>query len=248
MSADAVYRKIARPDARLVARAAACAMSDLYEAMDANRRDAALMRPAMRPLVAGLRIAGPAVTARCAPRDNLMMHRALLCAAPGDVLVVQAEEPAAAQWGMLAAVYAEHKGLAGVVVEGCIRDVDDLTGRRFPVWFTGVSPAHPDKRGPGAVNVPVVCGGVNVRPGDVVCADGDGVLVVRPDELLAAITGAERRQQREAGDIAEIKAGRSLFEIHALAAPLASSGVPEIDGAWQAGKDAGNLNPVKQPK
>ena len=78
MSGDAVYRKIARPDPRLVARAAACAMSDLYEAMDANRRDAALMRPAMRPLVAGLRIAGPAVTARCAPRDNLMMHRALL--------------------------------------------------------------------------------------------------------------------------------------------------------------------------
>ncbi len=238
MSADAVYRTIARPDARLVARAAACAMSDLYEAMNPARRDAALMRPALRPLVAGLRIAGPAVTARCSPRDNLMMHRALLLAAPGDVLVVQAEEPSGAQWGMLAAVYAEHRKLAGVIVEGCIRDVDDLRERRFPVWFTEVSPAHPDKRGAGSVNVPVVCGGVGVRPGDVICADGDGVLVIRPHELVAAIEGAEQRQRREVNDIAQIKAGRSLFEIHDLAPALARSGVPEIDGAWTDAKNA----------
>ena len=237
MSDDAVYRNIARPDARLIARAARCAMSDLYEAMDPARRDAALMRPSIRALVAGLRIAGPAVTARCAPRDNLMMHRALLLAEPGDVLVVQAEEPSAAQWGMLAAVYAEHKKLAGVVVQGCIRDADDLRERRFPVWFTDVSPAHPDKRGPGAVNAPVICGSVSVYPGDVICADGDGVLVIRPEDLVPAIEGAEQRQQRELRDIAEIKAGRSLFEIHDLAQALARSGVPEIDGAWKKGKD-----------
>ena len=92
--------------------------------------------------------------------SSSLLHRALLLAEPGDVLVVQAEEPSAAQWGMLAAVYAAHGKLAGVVVQGCIRDADDLRERRFPVWFTDVSPAHPDKRGPGAVNAPVICGGV----------------------------------------------------------------------------------------
>lgn len=241
MTADAIYRRIVRPDARLVLRAAACAMSDLYEAMDASRRDAALMCPAVRPLVPRLRIAGPAITARCAPRDNLMMHRALLLAEPGDVLVVQAEEPAGAQWGMLAAVYAEHKKLAGVVVNGCIRDVDDLRARGFPVWFTAVSPVHPDKRGPGAVNVPIKCGGVDVHPGDVICADGDGVLVMRPHELAATIERAEARQRRERSDIEEIKAGRSLFEIHDLQRALAESGVPEIDGAWQKDERLQNL-------
>ena len=221
-----------RPDARLVARAAACATSDLYEAMDAQRRDDALMRRVMRPLAAGLRIAGPAVTARCAPRDNLMMHRALLLAQPGDVLVVEAEPPSGAQWGMLAAVYAEEKKLAGVIVDGCIRDVDDLRARNFPVWFTDVSPAHPDKRGPGCVNMPVRCGGVDVRPGDIICVDGDGVLVIRAQELAATIERAEQRQRREQDDIAGIKAGWSLFEIHDLARPLAASNVPEIDATW----------------
>lgn len=237
MSGDAIYRKIARPDVRLIARAADCAMSDLYEAMDAQRRDAALMRSTIRPLSPGLRIAGPAVTARCVPRDNLMMHLALFYAEPGDVLVVQAEEPSGAQWGMLAAAYAEHKKLAGVIVQGCIRDIDDLRERRYPAWFTDVSPAHPYKSGPGAVNVPVVCGGVSVHPGDVICADGDGVLVIRPDELEAAIERAEQRQQREHRDLEQIAAGRSLLEIHGVAKAVAASGIPEIDGVWQAGEE-----------
>jgi 4-hydroxy-4-methyl-2-oxoglutarate aldolase len=226
------YRRVRRPDPALIARAARLAMSDLYEALPAAARDVALMGPRMRPLLPGLRIAGPAVTARCAPRDNLMMHKALLLAAPGDVLVVDGGEPSGAQWGDLAAQYAARKGLAGVVVDGCIRDVDALIGIRSPVWSTAISPAHPDKRGAGAVNVPIDCAGVRVHPGDVICGDGDGILVIRASDLAAAVERAEQRGRHEDEITAAIAAGKSLFELHDLEAAFAASGVREIDGHW----------------
>lgn len=229
---EVIYRKVRRPGAGVVARIARFAVSDIYESLPAAERDAALMTPRMRPLLLGVRTAGPAVTAQCAPRDNLMMHKALLLAQAGDVLVVAGGEPSGAQWGDLAALYAERKGLAGVVVDGCIRDADVLAQRRYPVWSTSISPAHPDKLGAGSVNAPVECGGVLVHPGDVICADGDGVLFVRPQQLVAAIERAEARGRHEQDAAAAIKAGKSLFDIHDLNAGFLQSGVREIDGYW----------------
>ena len=229
---NVAYLRVRRPDPGLVARAARIPVSDLYEVLPANIRDAALMSPRTRPLVLGLRIAGPAVTARCAPADNLMMHKALQIAAAGDVLVVDGGEPSGAQWGTLAALYAEHKQLAGVVVEGCIRDVDELAARRYPVWSTAISSAHPDKRGAGAVNVPIHCGGVLVRPGDVICADGDGVLVLPPAHLAAAIAKGEARMAHEDTAAAAIAVGKSLFDLHDLDRAFVASGVPERDAHW----------------
>jgi len=232
MADPVIYRRIRRPDAALVARAASRPMSDLYEGLPPERRAAALMSPRMRPLVQGLRIAGPAVTALCAPGDNLMMHKALALARRGDVLVVAAGAPPGAQWGTLAAAYAEHVGLAGVVVAGSVRDADDLVARRYPVWCTAISPDHPDKRGAGSVNVPVVCDGVLVYPGDIICADGDGVLAVRPEDLAAAVTSAERRHAHEAESLAAIATGRTLFDVHDLQAALDRCAIPEHDAAW----------------
>src|SRR6185312_9741611 len=154
MNDNVVYRRVRRPERKLVERAAALWVSDLYETL--QDRDAAMMSSRMRPLVGGLRIAGSAVTARCTPGNNLMMHKALLLAEPGDVLVVAGGEPSGAQWGYLAAVYAEQKGLAGVVVHGAIRDVDVLRERRYPVWCTEIAPSHPEKRSGGSVNAPIV--------------------------------------------------------------------------------------------
>ncbi len=228
-----IYRRIRRPDVALVARAASHPMSDLYEGLPPERRAVALMSPRMRPLVPGLRIAGPAVTALCAPGDNLMMHKALALARRGDVLVVAAGTPSGAQWGMLAAAYAEHAGLAGVIVSGSVRDADNLVARRYPVWCTAVSPDHPDKRGAGSVNVPVVCDGVLVQPGDVVCADGDGVLAIRPEDLAVAVASAERRYSHEAEGLAAIAAGRTLFEVHDLQTALERCAIPEHDAAWE---------------
>jgi 4-hydroxy-4-methyl-2-oxoglutarate aldolase len=230
--ADIVFRRIRRPDPAQVARAAACPMSDLYEALSAGSRDRGLMTPRMQPLNRGMRIFGPAVTVRCPPGDNLMLHKALLLAQRGDVLVVQGERPSGALWGYLAAVYAERKGLAGVVVDGCIRDCDALIERRYPVWSTVISAAHPEKRGPGSVNVPIVCDSVQVHPGDLISADTDGVLVIRPGELEHAIQGAEARQRHEAEGAAAIERGRSLFELHDLQGAFTASGVQEVDSTW----------------
>jgi 4-hydroxy-4-methyl-2-oxoglutarate aldolase len=230
MDNNIVYRRVLRPKRKLVERAAALRVSDLYETLE--NRDAAMMSNRMRPLVNGLRIAGPAVTAHCAPGDNLMMHKALLLAEPGDVLVVAGGEPSGAQWGYLAALYAEQKGLAGVVVHGAIRDVDVLRERHYPVWCTEISPAHPEKRAGGSVNAPAMCAGVRVCPGDIVCADGDGVLVLPHAHAQAAIEQAEARQGREEQAAEAILAGRSLFELHDLAAAFAQSGAREIDDAW----------------
>jgi 4-hydroxy-4-methyl-2-oxoglutarate aldolase len=229
---NVAYLRVRRPDPRLVARVARIPVSDLYEVLPARIRDAALMSPRMRPLVLGLRIAGPAVTARCAPADNLMMHKALQIAAAGDVLVVDGGEPSGAQWGTLAALYAERKEIAGVVVEGCIRDADEIAARRFPVWSTAISPAHPHKRGAGAVNMPIRCGGVLVRPGDVICADGDGVLVLPAAHLAPAIEKGEARMAHEEAVAAAIAVGKSLFDLHDLDQAFAASGVPERDAHW----------------
>lgn len=233
---DIVYLKLPRPSLELVARASRLAVSDLYEALPAELRDRSLMNSRIRPLNPGLRIAGPAVTARCAPNDNLMMHKALLIAQRGDVLVVDGGIPSGAQWGYLAAAYAEKKGLAGVVVDGCIRDLDALVECRSPVWFREVSPAHPEKKGPGAVNTPIRCGDVLVRPGDLVCADGDGVLVLARENVEMVLLAAESRASHEAAAVKAIAAGRSLFEIHDLASAFDASGVSVIDEAW-TGRD-----------
>jgi 4-hydroxy-4-methyl-2-oxoglutarate aldolase len=229
---DVVYLKLPRPRPDLVARASRIAVSDLYEALPAELRDRAVMNSRIRPLLPGIRAAGPAVTARCAPNDNLMMHKALLLAQQGDVLIVDGGEPSGAQWGYLAAVYASRKQIAGVVVEGCIRDVDALVADRSAVWFREISPAHPSKKGPGAVNVPVRCGDVLVQPGDLVCADGDGVLVIPQRHLETTIMTAEARAKHEAIAVEAIEAGRSLFEIHGLEAAFEASGTRVIDAAW----------------
>lgn len=227
-----VYRLVRRPDPALVARAGRLAVSDLYEALPADVRDAAVMSAGMRPLLLGLRIAGPAVTAQCTAADNLMMHKALQLSLGGDVLVVCGGEPSGAQWGTLAALYAERKKLAGVVVDGCIRDADALAQRRYPVWSKAIAPSHPDKKGAGTVNAPVRCDGVLVHPGDMICADGDGVLVIGPAHLADAVAKAELRVKHEAQAAAAIEVGKSLFELHDLETAFARSGAREVEAHW----------------
>jgi 4-hydroxy-4-methyl-2-oxoglutarate aldolase len=229
---NVAYRLVRRPDPSLIARAAQLAVSDLYESLPSAVRDASVMSSRMRPLALGVRIAGPAVTAQCAASDNLMMHKALQLATEGDVLVISGREPSGAQWGYLAALYAERKKLAGVVVDGSIRDVDALAQRQYPVWSTAIAPAHPEKQGAGAVNVPIQCDGVLVHPGDVICADGDGVLVIGQQDLAATIEKAELRVHRETEAVAAIESGISLFELHELEAAFAESGVREIEAHW----------------
>lgn len=239
MHRSTVYLRVNRVDADCCARARATSVSDLHEAsfalgIDDRRRT--LMSHRMRPQQSGARIAGPAVTAHVAPGDNLMMHRALVLAQPGDVLVVVSDAPTSgAQWGDMAARYALKKGLAGIVVQGAVRDTDTVQALGFAVWSTHVSPMHPDKSGHGSVNTPVVCDGVPVNPGDLVVADGDGVIVIPRAQAAAVVAGAEARLQREDQLALQVAAGAAVWDLSGAAASYARLGIDEIDAAIDDG-------------
>ena len=233
MNASKVYLKVRRVDPTVVARAQAVTVADVHESMGVRGRPA-LMGARMRPIKEGQqKIAGPAVTAFCWPGDNLMMHRALYLAEPGDVLVVVCQaELSGAQWGDLATRYAQRKGLAGVVVQGCVRDVDQVRALGFPVWSTHIWPIHPDKRGEGFVNAPVVCEGVEVRPGDLIIADGDGVLCVPRDEARSIVDAAQTKMAKEDEAAEKVRAGIPVWELSGAAAIYAGMNVHEVDGAF----------------
>lgn len=233
MTTSKVYLKVRRVDAETVNRARKLTVADLHESMGQSGRTA-LLSHRMRAIKEGQsRIAGPAVTAFCGPGDNLMMHRALYLAEPGDVLVVVCQsELSGAQWGDLTTLYAQKKGLAGVVVQGCVRDVDQVRALSFPVWSTHIWSMHPEKCGHGFVNVPVVCEGVEVRPGDLIVADGDAVIRVPRDEAAAVVDKAEFKMRQEDETTEKVRKGLHLWDLNGASAIYAGMGVLEIDGAF----------------
>ncbi len=152
------------------------------------------------PVWAGARLAGRARTVRTRAGDNLFIHRALAVAQPGDVLVVDGEgDTSRALIGDLIARRALQAGVAGFVVDGAVRDVEELAALRLPVYARAITPAGPYKHGPGRLDVPVSIGGVVVAPGDLLVGDGDGVVVVPADQAEAVLTGAEAVLERETG-------------------------------------------------
>lgn len=213
MAKSKVYLQVDRVDASTCAQALKASVADLHESMGATLARTSTMGAQMRPLLEGVRVAGPAVTAFCPPGDNLMMHRALYLAQKGDVLVVQAPE-SGAQWGDMAAYYAGLKGLAGTVVDGFIRDTDDLRAMGSPVWATKIGPSTPQKCGHGLVNAPIVCCGVRVAPGDLIVADGDGVIAIPKREAAAVVARALERAGRERAHRADIEAGKHPWHLH----------------------------------
>ncbi|MFM9845711.1 MAG: 4-carboxy-4-hydroxy-2-oxoadipate aldolase/oxaloacetate decarboxylase [Hyphomicrobiaceae bacterium] len=229
-----ICTRIPLPEPDLVAEAANYAIADLHEALGAVQGRMALMSPRMRPLLEGRRISGAAVTSYNFPGDNLMIHVALNVAQRGQVLVLtNGGGSQGALWGDVACTFAAQKGIAGVVADGPVRDVDALRKMNFPVWATAISPSHPEKRGPGSVNVPVVVDGVLVEPGDVIVADGDGVLVIPRTRIAATVEGARQRAAKEVAIRQRIKAGESLFEILNMDAAAKASGIEQIDATWE---------------
>jgi 4-hydroxy-4-methyl-2-oxoglutarate aldolase len=229
-----ICTRIPLPDPALVAEAATYALADLHESLGAVQGRMALMSARMRPLIAGQRISGAAVTSYNFPGDNLMIHVALNVAQRGQILVLtNGGGTQGALWGDVACTFAAHKGIAGVVADGPVRDIDALREMNFPVWATAISPSHPEKRGPGSVNVPVVVDGVLVEPGDVIVADGDGVLVIPQAHLAGTLEGARQRAAKEVAIRQRIKAGESLFEILNMDAAVKAAGIAVVDKTWR---------------
>jgi 4-hydroxy-4-methyl-2-oxoglutarate aldolase len=228
-----ICTRIPLPDPALVAEAAKYAIADLHESLGAVQGRMALMSARMRPLLDGRRISGAAVTSHNYPGDNLMIHVALSVAERGQILVLaNGGGTQGALWGDVACTFAAKKGIAGVVADGPVRDVEALRRMKFPVWSTSISPSHPEKRGPGSVNVPIVADGVLVEPGDVIVADDDGVLVIPQAHLARVVEGARARAAKEVAIRARIEAGESLFEILNMEAAVRAAGIEQVEKTW----------------
>lgn len=154
--------------------------------------------PRLRPMHKGGMLAGPALTVKTRPGDNLMIHRALDFASPGDVVVVDGGgDLTNALIGELMAAYAQTRGIAGIVLNGAIRDAGWIAAHDFPVYAAGITHRGPYKDGPGEINVPIAIDGMVIAPGDLVIGDEDGLLSVAFDEVETVYAAAHAKQQAE---------------------------------------------------
>jgi 4-hydroxy-4-methyl-2-oxoglutarate aldolase len=172
---------------------------------------------AIRPLDPAMRLAGPALTVRCRPGDNLALHYALTKIQPGQVLVVDAEGfVEAGPWGDIMSEAAMLRGCAGLVIDGSVRDSQTIIDMGFPVFSRGISIKGTNKYQPGQVGVPVVLGGIVVRTGDIVVGDRDGLVVVLAEEVESAIQASQQREEKEQVSRAQLRAGKSTVELIGL--------------------------------
>lgn len=192
-----------RLDAALVDRFRGLASSNLADAMGRFN----FMDPGIKART-GLSLYGLAVTVNARPADNLMIHKALQVAAPGEIVVVNTcGNTTSAVFGELMCNTAVAAKLGGIIVDGAIRDVEGLTALGFPAFSRTVCAGGCDKDGPGEINVPISCGGTVVSPGDIIVGDNDGVAVVPRGDALEVLRLVEELMSREQKRVAEIKAG-----------------------------------------
>jgi 4-hydroxy-4-methyl-2-oxoglutarate aldolase len=171
------------------------------------------LEPRVRPVQQGVLVAGRAVTAECHPGDNLAIHRAILEAQPGDVLVAAARGHVAGYWGEIMAVAAQARGIVALVIDGGCRDTAALRARGFPVWSTGISVHGLVKVTPGRIQEPVVVAGVLVTPGDYVIADDDGVVVVEQGRIDEVLDAADERTAKEADIMRRLAEGETTIDL-----------------------------------
>jgi len=222
-----VVRNIHRADAGAMATLERLGVSTVHEAQGRT----GLMQPHMRPLWRGARIAGSAVTALCHPGDNWMIHVACDVVKRGDILVVAcSSENSDGAFGELLATSLKALGVKGVVLDLGCRDAGEITEMKFPLWSRAISAKGTVKATLGSVNVPVVCAGVSVRPGDVVIADDDGVVVVPRLDAATVAKAGEQREKKEAGSRARLQKGELGLDIYDMRKSLADKGLKYIDG------------------
>lgn len=221
-----VKRNIVRADKAAIEKLSRYGVATIHEAMGR----VGLMHPHMRPIYAGAQMCGTAVTVLLQPGDNWMLHVAAEQLQPGDVVVAACTvENTDGFFGELLATSYRARGATGLIIDGGVRDVKDLTEMRFPVFSRAISARGTVKATLGSVNIPVVCAGTPVNPGDVVVADDDGIVVVPARVAQQAADAAEAREANEADKRAKLADGVLGLDMYKMREPLAKAGLKYID-------------------